>query len=289
VLRRIHDEMSSDFENIPNRSCPFGRLLAGQKALVTGASSGIGRAVTLAFAQAGADVAINFFDADEDVDTVLSTAQMAGAKAIAIRADISRDDQVQAMFERAIAEMGTIDILVNNAGIQNDAPIEKMTIEQWNAVINTNLTGQFLCAREAIREFKRRGIVSKVSIAAGKIIFMSSVHEVIPWAGHVNYAASKGGVMLLTKSLAQEVAPFKIRVNSICPGAIRTPLNQSAWETPAAYDSLMKLRPHKRIGEPEEVGWLATFLASDYADYITGSSLFIDGGMMLYPGFESGG
>jgi glucose 1-dehydrogenase len=278
-----------DFEKTPNDSYPFARLLAGQKALVTGASSGIGRAVTLAFARAGADVAINFIDADEAVDTVLSTVQKAGAKAIAIRADVSREDQVQAMFERAIAEMGTIDILVNNAAIQDDAPIEKMTIEQWNAVINTNLTGQFLCAREAIREFKRRGIVSAVSVAAGKIIFMSSVHEVIPWAGHVNYAASKGGVMLLMKSLAQEVAPFKIRVNSICPGAIRTPLNLSAWETPTAYDALMKLIPHKRIGEPEEVGWLATFLASDYADYITGSSLFVDGGMMLYPGFESGG
>jgi glucose 1-dehydrogenase len=278
-----------DSENIPNYSCPFGRLLAGQKALVTGASSGIGRAVTLAFARAGADVVINYLGADDAVDTVLSTVQKAGAKAIAIQADVSREDQVQAMFERAIAELGTIDILVNNAGIQDDSPIDKMTIAQWNAVINTNLTGQFLCAREAIREFKRRGIVSEVSLAAGKIIFMSSVHEVIPWAGHVNYAASKGGVMLLMKSLAQEMAPFKIRVNSICPGAIRTPLNVSAWETPAAYDSLMKLIPHKRIGEPEEVGWLATFLASDYADYITGSSLFVDGGMMLYPGFESGG
>jgi glucose 1-dehydrogenase len=278
-----------NFENIPNYSCPFGRLLAGQKALVTGASSGIGRAVAMAFARAGADVAINYLRADDAVDTVLSTVQKAGIKAIAIRADVSREDQVQAMFEKAIAELGTIDILVNNAGIQDDAPIDKMTIAQWHAVINTNLTGQFLCAREAIREFKRRGIVSEVSLSAGKIIFMSSVHEVIPWAGHVNYAASKGGVMLLMKSLAQEMAPFKIRVNSICPGAIRTPLNLSAWETPAAHDELMKLIPYKRIGEPEEVGWLATFLASDYADYITGSSLFIDGGMMLYPGFESGG
>jgi glucose 1-dehydrogenase len=278
-----------DFENIANYSCPFGRLLAGQKALVTGASSGIGRAVALAFARAGADVAINYLRADDAVDTVLSTVQKVGVKAIAIRADVSREDQVQAMFERAIAELGTIDILVNNAGIQDDAPIDKMTSAQWNAVINTNLTAQFLCAREAIREFKRRGIVSAVSVAAGKIIFMSSVHEAIPWAGHVNYAASKGGVMLLMKSLAQEMAPFKIRVNSICPGAIRTPLNLSAWETPAAHDALMKLIPYKRIGEPEEVGWLATFLASDFADYITGSSLFVDGGMMLYPGFESGG
>jgi glucose 1-dehydrogenase len=193
------------------------------------------------------------------------------------------------MFKRAIQELGTIDILVNNAGIQNNAPVDTMTIDQWNSVIGINLTGQFLCAREAIREFKRRGIVSSVSASAGKIIFMSSVHEVIPWAGHVNYAASKGGVMLLMKSIAQEVAALKIRVNSICPGAIRTPMNESAWEDPEAYRGLMALTPYKRIGEPEEVGRLAAFLASDYADYITGASIFVDGGMTLYPGFETGG
>src|SRR6202023_1599965 len=268
---------------------PFRGLLGGQKALVTGASSGIGRAIALALAEAGADVVVNFIGPPDAGDEVLSAIRKIGTKAIPIPADVSEEGQVQTMFKRAIEELGTVDILVNNAGIQSNAPVDRMTIEQWNSVISTNLTGQFLCAREAIREFKRRGIVSAVSVAAGKIIFMSSVHEVIPWAGHVNYAASKGGVMLLMKSLAQEMAPFKIRVNSICPGAIRTPLNLSAWETPAAHDALMKLIPYKRIGEPEEVGWLATFLASDYADYITGSSLFVDGGMMLYPGFESGG
>jgi glucose 1-dehydrogenase len=177
----------------------------------------------------------------------------------------------------------------HNAGIQSNAPIDKMTIEQWNSVIGTNLTGQFLCAREAICEFKRRGIVSAVSVSAGKIICISSVHEVIPWAGHVNYAASKGGVMLLMKSIAQEVAALKIRVNSICPGAIRTPMNESAWEDRDAYESLMTLIPYQRIGEPEEIGRLAAFLASDYADYITGASIFVDAGMSLYPGFETGG
>jgi glucose 1-dehydrogenase len=158
-----------------------------------------------------------------------------------------------------------------------------------DSVIGTNLTGQFLCAQEAIREFKRRGIVSTVSVSAGKIICISSVHEVIPWAGHVNYAASKGGVMLLMKSIAQEVAAFKIRVNSICPGAIRTPMNQSALEERQAYDGLMALIPYKRVWEPEEIGRLAAFLASDCADYITGTSVYVDGGMTLYPGFESGG
>jgi glucose 1-dehydrogenase len=184
---------------------------------------------------------------------------------------------------------GTIDILVNNAGLQQDAPFHEMTLAQWNKVISVNLTGQFLCAREAVREFKRRGIVPGVSCAAGKILFISSVHEVIPWAGHVNYAASKGGVMLLMKSIAQEVAPLRIRVNSIAPGAIRTPINTQAWDTPAAYAELMKLVPYKRIGEPEDIGRAAAWLASDYADYVNGVTLFVDGGMTLYPGFETGG
>jgi glucose 1-dehydrogenase len=193
------------------------------------------------------------------------------------------------MFRKMFDVFGTIDILINNAGLQKDAPFEEMTLDQWNLVIGVNLTGQFLCAREAVREFKRRGVVKEVSCSAGKIICISSVHEVIPWAGHVNYAASKGGVMLLMKSMAQEVAPYRIRVNSIAPGAIRTPINEAAWSTPEAYASLMKLVPYKRIGEPEDVGRAAVWLASDYSDYITGTSLFVDGGMTLYPGFEEGG
>jgi glucose 1-dehydrogenase len=186
-------------------------------------------------------------------------------------------------------EFGTIDILVNNAGLQQDAPFEQMTLRQWNTVLGVNLTGQFLCAREAVREFKRRGVQKEVSCAAGKIICISSVHEVIPWAGHVNYAASKGGVMLMMKSIAQEVAPYRIRVNSICPGAIRTPINREAWDTPEAYQALLKLIPYKRIGEIEDIGRVAVFLASDDADYIHGASFFVDGGMTLYPGFEAGG
>jgi glucose 1-dehydrogenase len=182
-----------------------------------------------------------------------------------------------------------VDILVNNAGMQADAPITEMTFAQWQRVIDVNLTGQFLCAREAVREFKRRGTQPAGSRAIGKIICISSVHEVIPWAGHVNYAASKGGVMLMMKSLAQEVAPYRIRVNSICPGAIRTPINMEAWGTPEAYKDLLKLIPYKRIGEADEIGRAAVWLASDYADYVHGISLFVDGGMTLYPGFETGG
>jgi glucose 1-dehydrogenase len=264
-------------------------LLSGQKALVTGASSGIGRAIAIALAEAGADVGVNFPESADAAQEVVAQISNLGREAIPLRADVSHEEEVVEMFDRVIGTFGTIDILVNNAGIQKDAPIHEMTLAQWDSVIATNLTGQFLCAREAIREFKRRGIVKERSSSAGKIVCVSSVHEVIPWAGHVNYAASKGGVMLLMKSIAQEVASLKIRVNNICPGAIRTPLNRPAWDGPAAYDSLMKLVPYNRIGEPNEVGWLAAFLVSDLADYITGASIYIDGGMMLYPGFESGG
>jgi glucose 1-dehydrogenase len=265
------------------------KLLRGQKALVTGASSGIGRSIALALAQAGADVVVNYIAGDDKARAVCEEAEKFGVRSIAVNADVSDEAQVQRMFAHMLAELGTIDILVNNAGLQQDAPFDELTLQQWNKVLAVNLTGQFLCAREAVREFKRRGVRPEVSCAAGKIICISSVHEVIPWAGHVNYAASKGGVMLMMKSIAQEVAPYRIRVNSICPGAIRTPINMEAWGTPEAYEELLQLIPYKRIGEPDEIGRAAVWLASDYADYVHGISLFVDGGMTLYPGFEAGG
>ena len=264
-------------------------LLKGQKAIVTGASSGIGRAVAIALGEAGADVVVNYVGGEPAALEVVNRIRAAGRQATAIQADVSKGDQVEAMFQRVIKEFGTVDILINNAGLQRDAAIDEMTLEQWNTVIGVNLTGQFLCAREAIREFRRRGVKKDVSVAAGKIICISSVHEVIPWAGHANYAASKGGVLLMMKSIAQEVAPYRIRVNSICPGAIRTPINTTAWNTPEAYAGLMTLIPYKRIGEPEDIGRVAVFLASDLADYINGASIFVDGGMTLYPGFATGG
>jgi glucose 1-dehydrogenase len=269
--------------------CPPQKVLLGQKALVTGASSGIGRAIAMSLAEAGAEVAINYVTGDDKANAVAEEIRAKGLRALALRADVSDEGQVTEMFRAMIAEFGTIDILVNNAGLQQDAPFHEMTLPQWNKVLGVNLTGQFLCAREAVREFRRRGVQPQVSCSAGKIICISSVHEVIPWAGHVNYAASKGGVMLMMKSLAQEVAPYRIRVNSICPGAIRTPINMAAWDTPAAYHELMKLIPYKRIGEAEEIGRASVWLSSDYADYIHGISLFVDGGMTLYPGFETGG
>lgn len=269
--------------------CPPQKVLLGQKALVTGASSGIGRAIAMSLAEAGAEVAINYVTGDDKANAVAEEIRAKGLRALALRADVADEGQVTEMFRAMIAEFGTIDILVNNAGLQQDAPFHEMTLAQWNKVLGVNLTGQFLCAREAVREFRRRGVQPQVSCSAGKIICISSVHEVIPWAGHVNYAASKGGVMLMMKSLAQEVAPYRIRVNSICPGAIRTPINMAAWDTPAAYHELMKLIPYKRIGEAEEIGRASVWLSSDYADYIHGISLFVDGGMTLYPGFETGG
>jgi len=164
-----------------------------------------------------------------------------------------------------------------------------MSVGQWGAVLNVNLRGAFLSARETVREFLRRDVRLGISVAAGRIIFTSSVREVIPWAGHVNYASSKGGLMPLMKSLAQEVTEKRIRVNSIAPGAIRTPINSAAWSTPEAYADLMKLVPYKRIGKIEEIGRAAVWVASDFTDYIIGTTLFIDGGMTLHPGFETGG
>jgi glucose 1-dehydrogenase len=270
-------------------ACPIRKVLIGQKALVTGASSGIGKAIAIALGHAGADVVVNFVSGEDSAAEVATEAARCGSRTLIHRADVSKEEQVEAMFRRMFDEFGTIDILVNNAGLQQDAPFEQMTLDQWNRVIGVNLTGQFLCARAAVREFKRRGVVRDVSCAAGKIVCVSSVHEVIPWAGHVNYAASKGGVALLMRSIAQEVAPYRIRMNSIAPGAIRTPINRDAWETPEAYHDLLKLIPYKRIGEPEDVARTAVWLCSDDADYVHGATIFVDGGMTLYPGFEAGG
>ena len=277
------------FPEVVMPACPINKVLKGQKALVTGANSGIGRGIATALGRAGADVVVNYRRNEEAAKETLKDVTGCGSKAYVHQADISDEKQVQEMFAKMIQDWGTIDILVNNAGLQQDAPFDQMTLEQWNKVISVNLTGQFLCSREAIRQYKKQGVRKDISCSAGKIICISSVHDVIPWAGHVNYAASKGGVMLMMKSIAQEVAPYRIRVNSVCPGAIRTPINKEAWSTPEAYSDLMKLIPYKRIGEAEEIGRAAVWLASDDADYITGANIYVDGGMTLYPGFETGG
>jgi len=264
------------------------KLLEGQTAIVTGANSGIGEGVAKAMAAAGANVIVNYIANESDADRVVDSISNEGGNAIKVKADVGSEDDVRAMFTTAVQTYGTVDILVSNAGIQRDSVFQEMTLEQWHAVLGVNLTGAFLCAREATREFLRRG-ESPRSKSAGKIIFISSVHEVIPWAGHANYAASKGGIMMLMKSIAQELAPHKIRVNSIGPGAIETNINKSAWSTEEERRKLLELIPYDRIGMPEDIGPVAVWLASDEADYVTGTTLFADGGMLLYPGFRTGG
>ncbi|MEM7760902.1 MAG: SDR family oxidoreductase [Cyanobacteria bacterium P01_A01_bin.40] len=265
------------------------KRLQNRVALVTGSSSGIGSAVATCLAAEGAKVVVNYARSSKGAEAIVDEIKSAGGEAIAIQADVSQEDQVKSMFQQIYEAYETIDILVNNAGLQKDANLVDMTLAQWQKVIDVNLTGQFLCAREAAQEFMRRGVVPEKSSSAGVIICMSSVHEVIPWAGHCNYAASKGGVMLLMQSMAQELAPYKIRINSIAPGAIKTPINQSAWDTPEAEAELLKLIPYNRVGVPEDIGKAAVWLASDDSEYIHGTTIFVDGGMTLYPGFATGG
>ena len=266
------------------------KRLQGQTAIITGSSSGIGRATAIEMAAEGANVVVNYPGGSPDMaNEVMGRIKSEGGTAICIKADVSNEEEVKAMVAETVRSFGTVDILVNNAGLQKDAKLVDMTLAQWKFVLDVNLTGQFLCAREVVKEFVRRGMVPSRSKALGKIICMSSVHEKIPWAGHCNYAASKGGIMLLMKSMAQELAPQKIRVNSIGPGAIKTPINKSAWDTPEAEKELLTLIPYGRVGEPSDIGKAAVWLASDESDYVTGTTLFVDGGMTLYPGFATGG
>lgn len=263
--------------------------LNGQVALVTGGSSGIGAAVAEALAKAGAAVAINYHSSAEPAKELAERIEDAGGRAIAVGGDVGDEAEVQALFDQTLEAFGRLDILVANSGLQKDAAVADMSLKDWNTVINTNLTGQFLCARAAIRQFRKQGRDENISRALGKIIHMSSVHEVIPWAGHVNYAASKGGVNLLMRSLAQEVAAEGIRVNSIAPGAIATAINEEVTGDEAKARELLRLIPYKRVGHVDDIGNVAVFLASDLADYIVGTTLFVDGGMCLYPGFEDNG
>ncbi|MFD9502867.1 SDR family oxidoreductase [Streptomyces sp. NPDC060035] len=264
-------------------------LLNGQTALVTGANSGIGKATAIGLGRAGADVVVNYVSGRDAAEQVVEEITSFGVRAVAHEADVSQESQVIAMVDRTVQDFGTLDILVANAGMQRDAAFTEMTLAQWQKVLDVNLTGQFLCAREATKEFRRRGVVPEVSRAAGKIICMSSVHQLIPWAGHVNYASSKGGVQMMMQTLAQELAPEKIRVNAVAPGAIKTPINRSAWETPEARDDLLRLIPYDRIGDPDDIAHAVVLLASDLMDYVVGTTLYVDGGMTLFPGFATGG
>lgn len=265
------------------------RKLEKQTALVSGSSSGIGQAIAIAMAKEGANVVINYHSDEDGAKKTLDEIEKAGAKAIIVQADISKEPDVLRMFKETYLHFETIDILVNNAGIQRDNKFTEMTLKDWQQVMDTNVTGQFLCAREAAKQFCKTGIVKGRSLAAGKILFISSVHSIIPWAGRANYTAAKGAETMLMKTLALELAPDKIRVNSIAPGAIKTNINREVWSDPAQAADLLKLIPYRRIGEPEDVARVATWLASDDADYITGATIFVDAGMTLYPSFAHGG
>ncbi|MGW3632729.1 SDR family oxidoreductase [Streptomyces sp. NPDC005122] len=265
------------------------QLLKGQKALVTGANSGIGKATAIGLGRVGADVVVNYVAGRDAAEEVVREIESFGVRAYAHEADVSQEDQVVDMVSRMVGEFGTVDVMVANAGLQRDAALTDMTMEQWQKVLDVNLTGQFLCAREAAKEFKRRGVVPEVSRSAGKIVCMSSVHQIIPWSGHVNYASSKGGVQMLMATLAQELAPYGIRVNAVAPGAIRTPINRSAWDTPEAEADLLRLIPYGRVGDPEDIANVVAVVASDLFDYVVGSTIYVDGGMTLFPGFATGG
>jgi glucose 1-dehydrogenase len=261
--------------------------LQHQTALVTGASSGIGAAIAVACADAGAKVGINYRSGAEAAERIAADIHARGGEAVTLAADVSKEDEVRRMFAEFTGAFGRLDILVANAGLQRDAPAAEMTPEQWRTVLDVNLTGQFLCAQEAIRRFCTQA-PSPVSAARGKIICISSVHEAIPWAGHVNYAASKGGIALMMRTLAQEFAAQKIRVNAIAPGAIKTNINKDVWSDPDRASELLTRIPYGRIGEPQDVARAALWLACDESDYVTGTTLFVDGGMTLYPAFGSG-
>ncbi|SHI71769.1 glucose 1-dehydrogenase [Roseomonas rosea] len=271
----------------PASPAPDRPLLAGRHALVTGASSGIGMAVARDLAGAGAAVAVNYRSGQEAAEALVEEIRAAGGRAVALRGDVSSEDEVAALVRSTEEAFGGIDLLVANSGIQKDAPIGEMSLQDWQAVVSVNLTGQFLCCREAIRAFRRGP--ERPGRARGAIVCMSSVHELIPWAGRVNYAATKGGIRMMMQTLAQEVAAERIRVNAVAPGAIRTPINEEAWGTEEALRKLLRLIPYGRIGEPEDVARAVTWLASDEADYVTGTTLFVDGGMSLYPEFVGNG
>ncbi len=261
------------------------KRLEGQVAVVTGGSSGIGRGIAIAMGAEGARVVVNYHSNEEEAREVKEKIEAAGSKAVIVKGDVSNEEDVKNLISAATKEFGSLDILVNNAGIQNDDPLVDMSLEQWQKVIDTNLTGAFLCAREAAKVFLKQGPDEKKSRATGKMIFISSVHDRIAWAERVNYTASKGGMHMMMETLAQELAGDRIRVNSISPGAIQTDINKEAWSNEEGRKKMLKKIPYGRIGVPDDIARVAVFLASDDADYITGTTIYVDGGMTLYPSF----
>ncbi len=256
--------------------------LTGRRVLVTGANSGIGAAVAREFAAAGAKVAINYVTHPEAADAVVQDLKAAGAEAMALQADVSDKGQVEAMFAQLDAAWGGIDVLVNNAGIDGTSALGwEADPAKWRQVIDINLIGAFNCAQAALARMVKQ--------KSGVLLNMTSVHEVIAWSGFSAYTASKAGLSMLTKTLAQEAGPFGVRVLSVAPGAMKTPINASVWNDPHGLADLLTKIPLGRMGLPEDVAHLAVFLASDFASYMTGSTVYVDGGMTDYPSFMHGG
>ncbi|MDE2088426.1 MAG: glucose 1-dehydrogenase [Gammaproteobacteria bacterium] len=261
--------------------------LKGKRALVTGASSGIGEAIALALAQAGADVAVNYLEEPSgkdaaDAERVAAAARQYGVRAVCLAADISDAGQVERMFAALDGQLGGVDILVNNAGIDGPhARCWESNPNDWYRVIQINLFGAYHCAREALKRMTaaRRGV----------IINISSVHERIPWSGYSAYTCSKAALAMLTQTLAQETADLGVRVVAVAPGAIKTHINQAVWGNPDTLKDLLRKIPANRMGEPDEIGRMVALLASDMASYVTGPSVIVDGGMVLYPSFRHGG
>jgi len=254
-------------------------LLQGKRALVTGASSGIGKATALRLAAEGASVCVNHYSDGEraDADAVVAAVRAQGRDAFAQQADVASEPAVVAMVRAAVERFGGLDVLVNNAGIEKQAPLTEMSLDLWNAVLTTNLTGTFLCIREAAKVMVGQG--------GGVIVNMSSVHEFIPWPGFAHYCASKGGMKLLMQTAARELAPSGVRVLNIAPGAIATPINASVLDDPEAKHAVEEEIPLGRFGRPEEIAAAVAWAASNEAGYATGTTLIIDGGMSTYPRF----
>jgi len=256
--------------------------LNGKRALVTGANSGIGRALAIGLGQSGARVAVNYVSSPDKADEVVAEIHREGAEAMAVRADVSDAAQVAAMFGQIDQAWGGIDVLVNNAGIDGGATVAwEADPAAWRRVLDINLVGAFLCAREAMRRM--------VAQKSGVVLGISSVHELIPWTGFSAYTASKAGMSMLVKTLAQEAAPYGVRVLAVGPGAIKTPINANVWNDPKLYADLLDKIPLRRMGTPEEIAAMVVFLVSDAAAYVTGTTIFVDGGMLDYPDFQHGG
>ncbi len=256
--------------------------LNGKRAIVTGGNSGIGKAIVQELAEAGAQVCVNYIAHPEAAEELLQQIEKNGGKAMSHAADVSDPDAVAGLFEAVAKAWGGVDILVNNAGIDGDrAAAWEADVAAWRKVIEVNLLGAFHCAREALRRM--------VAQRSGVIINISSVHEEIAWSGYSAYTASKAAVSMLTKTLAQEAAPAGVRVLSVAPGAIRTPINKSVWSDPQNMKDLLDKIPLNRIGEPREVAQVVAALASDIGSYVTGRTVFVDGGMTDYPDFAHGG